>query len=163
MVLLGRVGQFLARRGLRGRRIYTYIRSLPAMTVGDTATCHLCKTVFNSRLALVTHLSETRVRSKIRNTSCGIMFHKNPLPLLDVERANELNDRDRLLRKTAAKDGHSHHLARVPAQRISPQASKGVPARLISQLQADGARRRLSSKTKQAIGQLLFKPRNYVL
>ena len=137
--------------------------SLPSRCLGDVTRCYICGTEFHTRLALVTHLCDKRIRSKVRGTSCGILYHdSNPTPL-GVDAVAALNAKDRALRHSARKDGHTHSIAIRPAKAARSKVSKGIPSVLLSQVMANGVSRRLCSKTKPIIGRLKFRPRRYIV
>ena len=118
-----------------------------------------CGMDFHTRLGLLAHISDKRVRSKVRGTSCGLLFlQSSPVPL-PASLASSLNHRDRLLRKLALKDGHTHAIARVPATQTKRKSTFGIPARLLADVSPNGVRRRLQTKTSPVLGNLRYKPR----
>ena len=77
----------------------------------------MCDARFNARVALICHMSETRIRSKYRSCSCKDAFlNSNPIvvPAAELERLCAI---DSVLRKKAFDEGHSHVIALVPAKR----------------------------------------------
>lgn len=140
-------------------RIAHKIRSLPAMCVLDISTCSICHTDFN-RIALIAHLGDTRVRSRIRNICCAPEYRKTDPPPLPAEEFVRLNDIARLARKRAFDQGHSHVIQQAPAKRPR-RVDCGIPAVVLKLVQAGGVRRRLACKTKPNIANLGFKPRSY--
>ena len=67
-----------------------------------------------------------------------------------------------MLRQAASKAGHTHHIAKLPAERASAPVTAGVPVRLMPYLDPNGVRVRRSCKTKPAIGKLRYIPKKYV-
>ena len=122
-----------------------------------------CCTIFASRVSLLGHLGDMRVRSKVRGTCRGKLFIANPPPLLPTDVADMLNARDKDLRKAALKQGHTHVISRVPAKKGAHSSTKGIPSHLLPQLSFDGVRRRLAVKTPSVIGNLRFFPRNIIV
>ena len=138
-------------------------RSLPSLCIGDTTKCMHCCTTFASRVSLLAHLGDMRVRSKVRGTCCGKPFLENLPPLLPTDVADMLNARDKDLRKAALKQGHTHVISRVPAKQGAHSSTKGIPSHLLPQLTVDGVRRRLAVKTPSVIGKLRFFRRNVIV
>ena len=83
--------------------------------VGDWRQCPICETVFASRVALVTHLSEKRCRSKCRTFTCGQVFVSGSPPLVPEDELLRLQLTDRAAQKSALRQRHTHVLARKPA------------------------------------------------
>ena len=99
--------------------------------VPDISVCPVCDTNFWSRHRLVGHLSETRVRSRVRATTCNAELRKmwqvgawkvDPVEVADLEaqRRSEL--------RNAQRRGSSHVPAVLPARRGKPSVLKGRPA-----------------------------------
>ena len=84
--------------------------------VGDISACPICGTDFRSRLRLMTHLSETRLRSKFATTTCRQQFLAKFTEVAPEESLNILNLRDRKARRSAYRSGRSHEIAVVPAK-----------------------------------------------
>ena len=123
--------------------------------------CPICGTDFQHRLALITHLCDLRIRSKIRGACCGLLYlESSPVPLAP-SLAEALNSRDRDLRSAALREGHTHALIRRPAVPSSRKCSRGIAPSVLSQVVVGGVRR-LSKKTPSTIGNLRYKPRTYV-
>ena len=92
--------------------------------LGDVSVCPICRTDFRSRIRLVKHMSERRVRAKNRPTTCQQVFlSSNPAPVPDVE-LQRLEARDKTRSKEVRKSGHSHELAAVPSVRTVPHILK---------------------------------------
>ena len=137
--------------------------SLPARCLEDTSTCPICETIFQNRLAVVTHLSELRIRSKVRGTCCGLEYARSNPTALPTHVAETLNARDRGRRKAALAKGYSHEIIRLPAKRKHKKCSAAIPTKVLRQLAASGGvKRRLFQKTMPAIAGLRFKPRSYI-
>ena len=117
-------------------------RSEVVARVGDIAVCPICHTNFHSRLRLITHLSESRVRSVKRGVSCRTEFLQAAFPLVDEVELGRLNDIDRRSRREARTRGHTHEIAHVPASRTLPSVLT----------KAIRIRRRLSVKTTVPAG-----------
>ena len=130
--------------------------SLPSMCVGDVSRC---KTEFHTRLSLLAHLSYKRVGSKVRGTSCGILFCHSQPTLLSVEVARVLNNKDHELRKASLKCGLPHHIVTQPAVRHAWKSTAGIASILLAQVSPNSVRRRLSAKTALAFANLRYKPR----
>ena len=110
------------------------------------------QTEYRSRLRLLTHLSDTRVRSKVRSTSCNADFIASNPKRIDAGVLAELHKRDRMSRNAAIKLGHTHELASVPCQRSRPSVLKGVRGKQATASEtvpapSSHARRRLRVKT----------------
>ena len=140
-------------------RVKHGLRSLPAACLPDISVCPFCSTEFHDRYFLVTHLSDMRVRSKVRGTSCGILFAESCPTPLPAEQSARLNEKARVLRKRAGSAGLSRPLALAPALAGKRKVSAGIPAHLLRQLRPDGVRRRISAKMRPAFALLRFAPR----
>ena len=148
-----------AKAAAQHARIAHKVRSLPSVCVGDISVCQFCGTDFHCRLALVSHLSDTRIRSRVRGTSCGLQFvASNPTPL-PPQVVAALNDEARVLRRNAFAKGHSHVLVVKPAVPSKRKITQGIPSELLSRCVASGVRRRILCKTKPALAMLQFVPR----
>ena len=88
------------------------VRSEIVKRIGDTSMCPVCGTDFKSRLRLITHIGETRVRSVTRGASCRTLFSAALNPLVDEVELERLNDVDRQVRRAAKAKGHTHELAK---------------------------------------------------
>ena len=139
-------------------RIKHKARSVAALTVPDITVCPICGTNFHSRLCLVTHLSDRRVRSKIRNTSCAIEYENTNPPGLTNEQLRIVDDEARRLRKRSLEAGHTHHIQRMPAVRPK-RVDAGIPQHLLTRCHPQGARRRLFQKTSSIIGNVRLLPK----
>ena len=90
-------------------------RSVFSQVVGDISACPRCGAEFHSRLRLLTtHLGDRR-----RHLACREFAAELP-PLLE-EVAAKLNDRGRVARLDARRQGHSHQIATRPAARSPRQ------------------------------------------
>ena len=83
---------------------------LAIRTLVPTAMCPACGIDYRQRLRCLAHLSDKR-RGKC---ATWVLEHCAPLPPEQVE---QLDREDKALRLAAQRDGHSHHLARLPALR----------------------------------------------
>ena len=108
-------------------RIKHHSRSEVALRLPDISVCPVCFTNFNNRARLLVHLSETRIRSKVRATNCKIEFLKLPQYQLRVctDEASKIQIEQRDLIKKARDLGHSHVIASVPSKRGSCSVLKG--------------------------------------
>ena len=112
--------------------------------IGDVSICPMCLTDFHSRVRLITHLSDTRVRSKARRTSCNAMFLASKPPLVEQDVLERCTARDRCVRAQARKTGHTHEIAAIPCVRKRALAVDGTPTLMQQRMQK---RRRLNKKT----------------
>ena len=109
--------------------------------------------------ALVVHLSDLRVCSEVRGTCCCLLYvESDPAPLAP-DLARLLHTEAKAERREAFKSGHSHPLAKVPAVPSKRKITTGIPTQLLSQVRAQGVRRRFSSKTPRALALLRLAPR----
>jgi hypothetical protein len=92
--------------------------------LGDVTICPICATDYHSRVRLVTHLSETKVRSKTRGTSCNAAFLLSQPARVADEVLNVLHARDTEPRIAAVKAGHTHVIAARPCTRGKPSILK---------------------------------------
>ena len=93
------------------------VRSAVIEYIPDTCVCPVCQVDFRSRLRLVTHASNSRVRSKTRQHTCRDVILSGILPKVPIDELGRLNARDRDARRAASKAGHSHEIARLPARK----------------------------------------------
>ena len=106
--------------------------------VGDWRSCPVCHTKLACRANLISHLSETRIRSKFQSKTCKQMFLDTGPPVVDPSLLLRLNDTDRLARRNASRNGHTHIIANAPAvigargARVKMSSSKLVPTRRVS-------------------------------
>ena len=66
---------------------------------------------------MITHLSETRLRSRHRTSTCRDIFLMSNPALVPADVLASLHMRDTALRKNALKSGHSHVIVVKPAKR----------------------------------------------
>ena len=95
--------------------------------VGNISTCPIYYVDFVCRVRLVTHLADTRIRSKFRGTCCNSRFLAfNPA---DVGQCvlDEVHSSDRKARSAAVKAGRSHVIAIRPCIR-PPKIAAPAPA-----------------------------------
>ena len=81
----------------------------------------MCDTVFHSRIHLLTHLADKRVRSKHRLTSCGVDFLLTDPAEIDPIVLESLNSTDREAKKAALARGHTHVIASTLARKVRPR------------------------------------------
>ena len=122
------------------KRVKHKIRTPVADLVGDISKCPVCLTDFGSRVRLITHLSDRRIRSKVRKTNCHYEFIKRSQYKIDSEQLAVLHSKDSDARKAANKNGHMHVLADRPAKRNAPSVLKKA--------RSEQPRRRLRGKQR---------------
>ena len=120
-------------------------RTAVSMFVGDWRACPVCFTIFASRLHLVSHLADKRVRSKTRGTNCGMIFIARNPSCIDSAVLSSLFAAEKVARQQARKQGHTRPTVESAAKRGTPSCLKGWSARR-SKL-ALLPRKRLSVKT----------------
>ena len=115
-----------AKHGLRNPIVYL---------VGDFSICPICGTDFRSRIRLIAHLSETRIRSKYMPSNCRHEFLARAPKTLDPAVTERLNKIDRAARHVAVKQGRSHVIATIPAKLSAKckeaKAGRGVRKRIV--------------------------------
>ena len=121
-------------------------RSEVVQFIGNTSMCTVCGVDFHSRLRLITHLGESRVRSAARGASCKTLFLASRPVKVDESELHRLNIIDQTARRLARAKGHTHEIASKPARRTKQSILKrprkdSVPVR-----------RRLSRKTTDVFG-----------
>jgi len=112
--------------------------------IDDVSLCPVCLTDFHSRVRLITHLSDTRVRSKTRLTSCNAVFLASKPPIVQQDVLERCMARDRCVRAQASKQGHTHEIATVPCKRTRAPRVDHTPSLVQEQMQK---RRRLNKKS----------------
>ena len=83
--------------------------------IGDTSVCPACGTDFRTRLRLITHACEDRVRSKRTRVSCFQQILDMNLPPVATNELHRLQAIDRQARLSARKRGRTHEIATLPA------------------------------------------------
>ena len=137
---------------IKHKMICVAARCLP-----DVSVCPICSNDYHSRTALVTHLSDLRVRSKTRGTCCGLEYiNSNPAPLSE-DTLLSLTEADNQLRKRARVNSHSHHIQSKPCVIARKKSDAGIPRELLPLLDINGCSRRLTCKTSSRIAFLRFK------
>jgi len=77
-------GVFESQKALdQHKRVKHKIRTPVADFVGHVSKCPICLTDFGNRARLITHLSERRIQSKVRQTNCHFEFMNNLPSKLD--------------------------------------------------------------------------------
>jgi hypothetical protein len=113
---------FRTSKALQAHRRTKHVeRSAIIQYIADTSVFPVFKVDFQSRLRLVTHASDSRIRSKTRGTCCRNEILHGAFPLVPEDELTRLNLRDRDGRRAAAKAGHSHEMARVSAKKPQGQ------------------------------------------
>ena len=85
--------------------------------IGDVSECPVCGVDFRTRARLVKHLSERRVRSKYRTTTCHDVFLRSDPARVPDDSLQKLESRDASQHKQARKAGHTNVLAEMPCKR----------------------------------------------
>ena len=85
--------------------------------VGNVTVCPVCFSDFHSRVRLITHSSDSRVRSKSRMTSCHAVFLGSKPPIIPEDVLERCRITDRSVRAEARKQGHTHEIASIPCKR----------------------------------------------
>ena len=126
--------------------------------VPNSTVCGICGTIFGHRRGLVAHLSDKRIRSRVRGTSCGLEFLRKLPPALPPDVIRELRAHDNAAVKLALKEGHTHALVGKLACKVGASALKGIPSSVLRQSRFVGVRRRLTGQTSPAVALLKFEP-----
>ena len=92
--------------------------------IGDTLICLVCHTDFRSRMRPIKHLSETRVRSQHRTTSCRAEFLSSNAVKVPQEIFEELEAKDKAKSREIRRSGHKHELADLPSTWLVPHILK---------------------------------------
>ena len=131
----------------------------------DSGICPVCNSNFHNRVRLLSHVSETRKRSKTNRATCRELLLRGAFPKIspDMRVAYEMKDRE--MRRAAQRAGRSHVLADLPAKRRrlntgmaaaasqpvfsapSPLQASCVSASSIAAQASSATRRRLRRKT----------------
>ena len=113
--------------------------------------------MFGSRLSLVAHLSDFRLRSKTRNTNCAWQFRESNPVKIDSELLGKLRDDNRVARKEAYDVGRSHPVVDRLAVRGRKSCLKAIPSRLLPYVCPHGSRRRATYKKPECVANLKLK------
>ena len=81
------------------------VTSLVPRYIDDSGTCPACLAFFGSRVRVISHLSDTR-RPKCRDRVLAAEF-----PSVATDIFDNLQERDRTLRRQALRAGHTHPIA----------------------------------------------------
>ena len=114
------------------------VRTPVAAFLADSSICPACGTDFHSRVRLLTHAADKRVRSITRGKSCYQQIMDMQLPRVPLGELERLQKQEREECRDAGRRGHSHPLAINPAKRTKPSVLK--------QQRSDYVRRRLVGK-----------------
>ena len=98
----------------------------------------------HSRLHLVNHLADKRVRSKARQTNCGIVFLSADPPMVEAYLLSTFMASDKLERQQARKLGHTRPIVGAAAKKGGPSCLKGVSTACVKRRYAP--HRRLGGK-----------------
>ena len=97
-----------------------------ASRLPDTTRCPICRSDFHSRMRLVAHLSDTRVRSRVRGTNCHSVFMAShdvlPTSFLDSGLNAALGES----RRRARAVGSTHEKATLRCASGRPSVLKGL-------------------------------------
>ena len=85
----------------------------------DSSICPACHVDFRSRLRLITHASETRVRGKAKQETCHKKILTMGLPQIEKSVLDELNKRDTAVCRNARRSGRTHEPAVLAAIQLS--------------------------------------------
>ena len=125
--------------------------------VGDETVCPVCATEFSHRHALIAHLSDNRVRSRVRATSCKAAFLAMDRPAPPVELVQSLNlVHRRKLGDAQRLFGRTHVLVGKPANKPVKSVLSGVPAYVLRRVDPIGHRVRCRTKTCSKLAELRF-------
>ena len=102
------------------------IRNPVVQFVGSILKCPVCSTEFHTRLRLITHLSDKRVRSKVRGVSCRDAFLRSGPEPVSPDALAELNRVNDAMRAKAMKEGHTHPICVRSALRTSACILEGL-------------------------------------
>ena len=93
-------------------RVKHAVRNDMRRYVGTSKCCSVCETTFGSRLSLIQHLSDSR------RPKCRDVLLATASPISD-ELCTQLDELDKVARRTAQQKGYSHASVSVPAQRVA--------------------------------------------
>ena len=85
--------------------------------VGNISVCPICSTDFCSRARLVKHLSERRIRSKLRTVTCQQAFLRSQPQMVNGNERSLLEARDADTFRKARKEGHTNVIATIPCKK----------------------------------------------
>ena len=85
------------------------------------SVCPACATDYRERIRCIAHLSDRR------RPACADWVQRNVPPLSDAE-LQKLDEVDRALRRSAWRQGHTHHIAKLPAIRKNGRAIGRISA-----------------------------------
>ena len=108
------------------------VRAPVAAVLGNTTVCPACRTDFFSRVRLLTHAAEKRIRFVTRGKSCSEVIMSMNLPLVPEQELKQLQILEREERHAALRSGQTHPIASKPARRSRPSVLKSrsdVPIR----------------------------------
>ena len=97
-------------------RIKHSVQSAASVCIPSISICPMCSTDYHTRVALLAHLSDFRIRLKIRNTCCAREYVASNPVQLPRDISEQVCDQARLLRKRAHADGHTHPIQKVLAK-----------------------------------------------
>ena len=109
----------------------------------DITICPVCLSNFHDRSRLVSHLSETRIRSVNRGTNCHFEFLQIPGAILPegTSQSIELRSKQREALAKARTQGHTHVIAEKAVSKGRDSVLKGIVSKPYH------LRRRISIKT----------------
>jgi hypothetical protein len=89
--------------------------------VDATGTCPICKTVYNSRIRCLAHISDKR------RPKCADELRKGRVHKLSEATVQKLDAADREQRRLAQRQGRSHPIAQLPATTRTGKVVGRVP------------------------------------
>ena len=101
---------------------------------------------FHSRVRLIAHLNDKRIRSKTRGTNCHYQYLLRPAVTLSDETKDELQRRHRDEIRAARSLGHTHVIAHRPAKRTQPSVLKGLKRKPSNEAESKLVKRRVVVK-----------------
>ena len=84
--------------------------------VDGSLRCPVCAVQFESRIRVIAHVSEKRMRGKSQ-VSCRLMLEQGTFPTVPAALLTQLDEQDRLSRRVARRNGKSQPKVHVPAKR----------------------------------------------
>jgi hypothetical protein len=139
----GAIWSFASNKALQSHRRRKHgVRPSIRDNVDSFGTCPVCKTIFSSRLRVIAHLSEKRMRGRCAFT-CGMKLVEGNYARLPSDYVSSLDGLDRTALTTARRAGRVQPLVRFIAQRSRKRASPDVQ----NDATSVPKRRRIRSKT----------------
>ena len=108
---------------------------------GATGVCCVCGTQLSTRLRLIAHLSDRRIRGN-RQPCCSLLHR---FPQVEAAEQHRLDELDKLARSAARRRGNTQPLSAAPAKRPRPQPLD-AQQNCLELLQPVVKRRRITTK-----------------